>query len=655
MDANTPQVREGRILVGRILLIAVTFWALLMIVPDFHRVIQPLASTGFAADNDGWIYDVVGPFVQDDSPAWQAGLREGDRLDLAAMECGTPEKRGCMDLLAVLGGMGGRQLVRPNRVLRLHVVPVDGGAVRVVDVAAKLTQTTWPERSLLLFDEVIATLFILAAAWLVWTRPCGMTWGFFLYAVWFNSGQNYVFYLFLQERPHLLLAQEAVGAVLQGLGYAGFLLFVLLVPSGQTFPAWRGWRFVLPLVALFFIGLQLLSYASAFGQPSETASRITFLSGFAVDSAAILILLRRRRGLPPQDYQRMRWVLWGCVIGLPAFIVAAILQSTTLWSLVPGATTVPPDLVTALYGLHGLFGWFVFEAVRRPRVVSVSIPLRRISVFGLMLSAPALLLHQQIEHLHEWLDLPAWSFVILGSVLLFLIGRIHELGVDLADHVFNRAFRRELAALRVVADEVLHATSADAVDWLLTVAPMRTLDLASAAVFRYDRAALRRHAQAIGWVDGTAERLDPDDPSLALAHEGRPFPIHQEDAVRLGLPSGLATPTIAVPIRDRLTGHALAFYGPHATGADLPYDEQAMLARLAEAAALAYRHAEAVALRRQIATLRSQPGGQSFGASGTLATDSVAEAEIVPDADAGVIGAASDRGSPRQSARRDRR
>jgi hypothetical protein len=600
------QVRNGRIIAGRIVLTAVTLWGLLMIVPDFHRVIEPLASTGFAANNDGWIYDVTDPFAPGESPAWQAGLRRGDRLDLRAMACSTAESRGCMDLLAVLGGMGGRQLVRPGRVLRLHLVPADGGAVRAVDVAARPTPTTWLERSVLLFDEVIATLFILAAAWLAWTRPGGMTWGFFLYAIWFNSGQNFVFYVWLQERPELLLVQEAAGALMQGLGYAGFLLFVMRVPSDQTFPEWRKWQLVLPLVALLFTGLQLRGYQSAFGQPSETASRITFLAGFVVDAAAIPILLRRRRGQPPQDYQRVRWVIWGCVIGLPAFIVAAILQSTTLWLLVPGVTTVPPDLVAALYGLHGLFGWFVFEAVRRPSVVSVLIPLRRITVFGLMLSVPALFLHKQIEHLDEWLALPGWSFVVFGSVLLFLIGRAHELGVELADHVFNRAFRRELAALRAVADEVLRATSIEDVDSLLAAAPTRTLDLASAAVFRYDGAEFRRHAKAIGWIDGTARCLDQGDPSLALLQRGLPFPIHQDAAVRLGLPAGLASPTVAVPICDRLTCHALALYGPHATGADLSHDERAMLARLAEAAALAYRHIEADALRRQIATVHGR-------------------------------------------------
>jgi hypothetical protein len=56
------QVQKGRMLAVRTIVVAVAIWALLMIVPDFHRLIQPLASTGFAADNDGWIYDVKGPF-----------------------------------------------------------------------------------------------------------------------------------------------------------------------------------------------------------------------------------------------------------------------------------------------------------------------------------------------------------------------------------------------------------------------------------------------------------------------------------------------------------------------------------------------------------------------------------------------------------------
>ena len=70
----------------RILLAVLLVWALAMIVPDLARLVRPLGSFGFYANNDGLIYDVTGPFSdQTASPAWKAGIREGDRLDLSRM------------------------------------------------------------------------------------------------------------------------------------------------------------------------------------------------------------------------------------------------------------------------------------------------------------------------------------------------------------------------------------------------------------------------------------------------------------------------------------------------------------------------------------------------------------------------------------------
>ena len=72
----------------RYLLIALLAWALAMIVPDLLRVVQPLGSYGLSANNDGLIYDVMKPFdVGVQSPAWQAGIRDGDRLDLSRLDC----------------------------------------------------------------------------------------------------------------------------------------------------------------------------------------------------------------------------------------------------------------------------------------------------------------------------------------------------------------------------------------------------------------------------------------------------------------------------------------------------------------------------------------------------------------------------------------
>jgi hypothetical protein len=70
--------------------------------------------------------------------------------------------------------------------------------------------------------------------------------------------------------------------------------------------------------------MQLLSFVNAFGYPTETIARATFFADYGVDAVAVWILLRRRHGRPPQDYQRMRWVIWGCLIGLPAYVLSGI-------------------------------------------------------------------------------------------------------------------------------------------------------------------------------------------------------------------------------------------------------------------------------------------------------------------------------------------
>src|SRR5208282_5483164 len=133
----------------------------------------------------------------------------------------------------------------------------------------------------------------------------------------------------------------------------------------------------LPLVALALASLQLLSMAYLFGYRTATVTRATLLSGYAVDAAALIILLARRRGQPTLDYQRLCWVIWGCLIGLPAFILAELLQDTTLLRGVLEGFTPPEEERGLLYLLNSIL---VFEAVRRPRVVSVSIPLRRATI-----------------------------------------------------------------------------------------------------------------------------------------------------------------------------------------------------------------------------------------------------------------------------------
>jgi hypothetical protein len=347
--------------------------------------------------------------------------------------------------------------------------------------------------------------------------------------------------------------------------------------------------------------MQLLSFANAFGYPTEMISRATFLADYAIDGLAVWILLRRRHGQPPQDYQRMRWVIWGCLIGLPAYILSGIAQSTSLWHALWAQPSPPRDLPGLLLLIYGILGWFVFEAVRRPSVVSVSIPLRRITVFGLVLSVPALFALQYIDHLEQMLDLPNGAWIALASVLLFLISRLHELAVELADHVFNRSFRGHLAQLAALGDKILHADNIETIERLLTEGPRRQLGLASAAVFRRTDGVLRRHAESPGWKAANADCLDLQDAALFGVVAGQPFQIDAVDAKRLDFPVGRRRRPRSAGERQAALFRRGALWAT-CKRADLTIDGAPCWV-VADDAALAYARVETEALSRQVAAL----------------------------------------------------
>src|SRR5690606_9557938 len=114
----------------RIILIVLLVWALAMIVPDLLRVAWPLGAYGFYANSDGLIYDVKGSFDRvEDSPAWKAGLHDGDQIDIAKLDCYPYDDKVCGDALTVIGG---RSLVLPGRPVTLDLLASKAGPARKV-------------------------------------------------------------------------------------------------------------------------------------------------------------------------------------------------------------------------------------------------------------------------------------------------------------------------------------------------------------------------------------------------------------------------------------------------------------------------------------------------------------------------------------------
>ena len=583
----------------RTFLIVVLAWALAMIGPDLARLVQPLGSLGLYANSDGLVYDVAGPFPDvTASPAWQAGIRVGDRLDLSRMTCVPYDAERCASVLAMLGGL---QYVLPERAATLSLSATAGRDARQVTVVAAERPTNWLVRTVLLLDSVAGILVVLGAAWLVWKRPGPMSWGFFLYAVWFNPGQAFVFYAVLQQWPLLLIAQTVLACVAQAAGYAGLLLFALRVPNDTIDARWRPLERALPLLAIVFALGLLGSYGNAFGHATETLSRAVLLAGFAVDLGALGILFARRGGQSPEDYQRMRWVIWGCAIGLPTFILAQLAQGTSLFGGLWGSNP-PYDLLGLLFLANGIFCLFVVHALSRSRVVSVSIPLRRVTILGFTLSIPALVLHNEVELIHEHLHLPDWAWLGVALVFLYLISRLHEFAVEVADRYFNRSLDRSETDL---CREILAARQAGEIDRLLAAGPFRHLGLASAAAFRRTEAVFRLGAGAHGWDDCVTRVLRPGNPLLRTLSQGKPFDV-DDAGDDPELPAGLRRPILAVPVANRVSCFAIALYGPHATGTDLDDNERRMLARVGDHAADCYAQLENEELRRRVALLEGE-------------------------------------------------
>jgi len=293
-----PMGERGRTrLTGRIVLVLLTFYALAMIAPDLLRIARPLASFGLTSNADGLIYDVQSPFAaEEDSPAWRAGVRRGDRLDLRAMRCVPVDTNLCASALALWGGVN---YVMPGSKATLILAATSDRPARQAPLVAEQRSHSRAFNLILPAQQVAGILFVLGAAWLVWTRPGGMTWGFFAYSILFNPGQAFQFYAWLWQWPSALLAQDVASCFLQAAGYTGLLLFALRAPVDLAEGSWRRVERALPALAILFLLVALASLGSLFGYRAEPAMRASALVGFAVSVAAVYILLGRRKDLAP--------------------------------------------------------------------------------------------------------------------------------------------------------------------------------------------------------------------------------------------------------------------------------------------------------------------------------------------------------------------
>jgi len=134
---------------------------------------------------------------------------------------------------------------------------------------------------------------------------------------------------------------------------------------------------------------------------------------------------------------------------------------------------------------------------------------------------------------------------------------------------------------------------------------MRSLGLASAALFREQDGVYRRRASA-GWDADETDALAADDPMLAARFERKPYPVDAAHASHARLPHDLARPLVAVPVGNPRRCYAMIFYSGHEAGTDLDSSERHLLGSLAHDAEIAYAQIECENLRKRVAMLEGQ-------------------------------------------------
>ena len=586
-------------------------WALLVVVPDVYRIFGSLAQFGFSADNSGLVYEV------DESAN---GLQVNDRILLRPGACWVPSSESCRNFLAVFGGMGGLSYVREGTTVNLRASR-DGSAPFEVALSAKPTPLGFIPRFVLALDEIAGVAMIWLAFKLVWDRPSRMTLGFFLYAMWFNPGQYFAFYAWLQGHPLAFLVQEGLQALAQGAGYAGFLIFALRFPHNRTEPYLRPAEWLAVALGMVLSALQLASFSNAFGFETEFVTRYAIFGGYAVSLSTILVVLYRLKNQPALDYQRMRWVLWGCLIGIPAFVFADSNEATSfwaenVWNLGIWRGWMPNESVLELgYLLCGMLAIFIWTAVRHPRVLNVTpklIALAVSTIFFVIGYALEDYVRDPITGALNRIGVPDWLQFLASLVPLALLGVVVHRAMHTTDHLFNSRFHHASAHLEDLGKQAKQAEKMADIDEKLVNGPLHAFRLASAAVFRRNEAgALYLICKSKDWP---AKRTAPDPEVskrlLANLTKGdvsaiRIPPRDDDDA-----PGEIAAPAVLVPVVFEDELEAVAMYSPHETGADLDYLELGMLQKFAADIARAYEklgkkliEQELQQLRRQAATL----------------------------------------------------
>jgi hypothetical protein len=578
-------------------IVAVTIGVLLTLVVIVPRAV---ALTALSTEHAGWLgyapdYDGVVHGVAPGSPAARAGLRAGDRFDLAA----TPI---AMRRFAV------NQLdVAPETPVTLAVR--DAGTVRMVTLHAAEGPVPSADALALQIAQFLADIVGLAIALVILARrPGALAWLLLLYALSVPAAQDQTLFGGLPWEAYLALSL-VISDVLGGFGPAALVLFALRFPDDALPPERRRPAAAAVVLGIVLCGLwmtaDVLTIVPAVGAKAiQTAYPVVALLAVAGTAVALFAGLRNEEGAVRR---RLHWLIVAIVL-LPLVQRVAYF----LFAVAPGAYMAVQRPIGFAWLAAEVLGWAAIGyGVLQYRVVSLRFVADRALVYGTLtalLVAAFAVAHWFVAETLESAELVPAVSLGLALVFAFSFHALEERLGDFVESIFFAARHRAEQRLARSASMIAFASRVPAVADLLVTEPVDVLQLESAALFlraggRYTRVAAR------GWAAGTATMLDAEDPLLLALHaepsakrleELRPSPTI--------FPDGAERPVLIVPIVVRRALLGVALYGEHAGGGWLDPDSISALERLAAAAGPTLVHLMLRRARRGERRLREELG-----------------------------------------------
>ena len=442
-------------------------------------------------------------------------------------------------------------------------------------------------------------VFLACAAFLYVRRPGAMAFALWLYAIGSVVAGSMQGPLLarLPAPAGLVLWIVIAGWVLYGSPLALFP-FVLRFPTGSVAPRWRAldtaaW-ILMPLSAIFGGLLTVATFAQV----------ISYYQAYAFFGAvgqlivvAALILLFRYTRMSAVERARTSWALAafvGSMLAFEANVVGAVVQNTLSIQLGDAVNVMFGRTVIGLAIVAELLPLLAIYPILRYRLFDLGFVVNRATLYSVLtLAAVATLagvnwLAQKVVTERLALVVQPVAAIVIGLGYMRVRGWTQTL---LERTFFRDRFRAETRLTSMAASFALEPR-VEVIDTTVAFAAPATLSLASGAVFRRSGERFTRTVSA-GWEDATRETIVAGAPDVRdlLGLDGLPPPPNE--------------PVLAIGLANGADLVGIAFYGRHLNGTEIDPEESAMLQRLCDAAATAYRVAE---LQSEVARLREQLG-----------------------------------------------